>query len=84
MTIARISIAIIGFTGAVFFSWWVPVICIVLLAIRWRAWEAILLGLLMDMLWLSPASPWHGFPFFTIGAILIVWLLEPVRVEFLA
>lgn len=79
MTILRVCIAVVGFASAIFLPWWVAVICIVLLAIRWRAWEAILLGLFMDLLWL-PAS---GFPLFTIGAIVVVWALEPLRLEFL-
>lgn len=80
MTILRIVVAIIGFLGAIFLPWWVPAICIVLLSIRWRAWEAVLLGLLMDLLWL----PAGGFPLFTIGAIAVVWAFEPLRSEFLA
>ena len=83
MTILRVGIAVVGFIGALFWPWWIPAICIVLLALRWRAWEAIMLGLFMDLLWLSPGSGFHGFPLFTIGAIAVVWLLEPLRSEFL-
>lgn len=84
MTFLRAIIAVAGFIGAVFLPWWIPAICIALLALRWRAWEAIVLGLFMDLLWLSPNSIFHGFPVFTLGAILLVWALEPLRVEFLA
>ena len=83
MTAIRITIAAIGFIGAIFWPWWIPAICIVLLAIRWRAWEAIVLGLFMDLLWLSPGSGIHGLPLFTIGAIAVVWAFEPLRTEFL-
>jgi len=84
MTFLRIIIAVTGFLGAIFWPWWIPAICIVLLALRFRAWEAIVLGLFMDLLWLSSGSFFHGFPVFTIGAILVVWALEPLRVEFLS
>ena len=80
MTILRISVAVIGFLGAIFAPWWIPAICIVLLSVRFRAWEAILLGVLMDLLWL----PAGGLPLFTIGAIVCVWIFEPLRTEFLA
>lgn len=83
MRTLRIVIAVIGFLGAIFMPWYVPAICIVLLAIRWRAWEAIVLGAFTDLLWLSPDTGWHGLPLFTIGAIVIVWLCEPLRGEFL-
>ena len=81
MNAIRIVVAAIGFLSAIFLPWWIPAICIVILALRWRAWEAILLGVFMDLLWLSPAS---GLPLFTILAIVIVWIFEPLRKEFLA
>ncbi len=83
MTILRIVIAIIGFIAAIFWSWYIPAICIVLLSLRFRAWEAIALGVFMDLLWLPPGGAWHGLPLFTIFAIVIVWALEPIRSEFL-
>ncbi len=75
----RIVIALFGFTSAIFLPWWVPAIVILTLACIWRSWEAILLGLFVDLLWL----PTHEFPFFAIGAIVAVWILEPIRKEFL-
>lgn len=80
MTALRIVVAAIGFLGAIFAPWWVPATCIVLLSIRFRAWEAVLLGLLMDLLWL----PAGGLPLFTAFAIVVVWIFEPLRSEFLA
>lgn len=79
MTILRITIAVMGFLAAVVLNAWVPGIAIVALASLWRAWEALLLGLFVDLLWL----PSGNIPFFTIGAILIVWVMEPIRKEFL-
>jgi hypothetical protein len=84
MNALRVTIACIGFIGAIFWPAWVPALCIVLLSVRFRAWEAILLGLFVDLLWLSPQSSFHGFPFFTLGAILVVWAFEPLRSEFLS
>ncbi len=84
MTIARIAVALIGFLGAIFWTWWVPVICMVLLSLRFRAWEVVILGTFMDLLWLSPGGGFHGFPVFTVLSIAIVWVFEPLRVEFLA
>ena len=83
MTIFRIGIAIAGFIGAIFWSWYIPAICILLLSLRFRAWEAIVLGVFMDLLWLPPGSMFYGLPLFTIFAIAVVWIFEPLRVEFL-
>ncbi len=78
-TSLRAAIAAAGFVGAIFLPMWAPIVAILALAFLWRAWEALLLGLLVDFLWL----PLHSFPWFTLGAIIIVWLLEPIRKEFL-
>jgi len=83
MSALRIAIAALGFLGAIFFPPWIPVICIILLSLRFRAWEAIFIGLLVDLLWRAPEAGWQIVPFFTIGAIIIVWALEPLRREFL-
>ena len=63
MTILRIIVAVIGFFSAIFLPWWIPAICIVLLSLRFRAWEAIVLGVFMDLLWLSPGSGFLAFRF---------------------
>ncbi len=84
MTLLRIAIAVVGFIGAIFWVWYIPAICIVLLALRFRAWEAIALGVFMDLLWLAPGTGFHELPLFTIFAIIVVWALEPIRAEFLA
>ena len=76
----RIAIALIGFVGAVFLPIWVPTLAIITLALCWRAWEAMLLGLLVDFLWL----PAGAMPWITLGAIAVVWLFEPIRSEFLS
>lgn len=79
---ARVVLAIVGFWGALFAPPWVPVLCIVLLSLRFSAPEAIVLGFMMDMLWL-PSLGLSSLPLFTIASIIIVWGLEPLRHEFL-
>jgi len=75
----RIGIGAVGVVGAIFLPVWVPVVAIGALALLWRAWEAMVIGLLIDLVW----SPFHAAPLFTIGAIVAVWALEPIRKEFL-
>jgi hypothetical protein len=53
-----------------------------LLAIRYRAWETLLIGFLMDFVWLPSGSALHSFPYFMIGSIVLVWIFEPLRVRF--
>jgi len=61
---------------------WVPLVLIILLSLRFRAWEVPLIGLLMDLLWLPQLSLQHP-PLYTILSLVIVWALEPLRREFL-
>ncbi len=77
----RIFVASVGILGAFFAPWWVPLACMVLLALRYPAWEVLFIGLVMDLLWL----PGEGFevPFFLIGGIVLVWICAPLRNQFL-
>ena len=82
----RIIVAAIGFIGVVFLPPWVPLLCIVLLAVRFRAGDAILIGAFMDLTWLPSGmifSSIHTLPLFTVAALLIVWGFEPLRAQFL-
>ncbi len=78
----RIFIAILGLVGALCLPPYVPLICIALLSLRYAAWEAVIIGLCMDFLWL----PHDGIsiPFFTIASLVIVWGLQPLRNELMA
>lgn len=80
-TSIRVAIAVIGFLGAFFAPWWVPLVCILMLALRYPAWEALFIGLIMDLLWL----PGEGFeiPVFLIASIVLVWICAPLRNQFL-
>jgi len=83
MRLIRITVAVLGFLGALVAPTWVPLVCIVILSLRFRAWEGILLGVLIDLLWLPFGAPFTFFPFYTVASILIVWGLEPLRLELL-
>ena len=74
----RVIVAVLGFIAAIFLPWWVAAFAVVFLSIFWRAGEALFIGLLLDFAWATPGSP----PLFTLGAIALVWILEPVRKEF--
>lgn len=83
MNSLRIFISALGFVSAFLAPPWVTFICIVLLALRWRAAEAIVIGLIVDLMWLPAGSFFETVPLFTLSSILLVWVLEPLRLEFL-
>ncbi len=77
----RIVVGLVGFVGAFFAPWWVPLVCIILLALRYPSWEALFIGLVMDLLWL-PSGGFH-IPVFLTAAIVLVWICAPLRNQFL-
>lgn len=85
----RTSLITIGTLGAIFAPPLVPLICMGLLAFRYPSSEVLLIGLLVDFLWLpsGPIVPWAdaftGLPLFLIAAFILAWGLEPLRREFL-
>jgi hypothetical protein len=79
--IVRILAVIIAVYGVLFGPVWLPIIVIVLLSVRFRAWEALLVGMSMDLIWMPSASLLPLMPFFTIVALVIVWGFEPLRRE---
>jgi hypothetical protein len=79
----RASLALVGFFGIMSLPSWVVLVCIVLLSIRYRAWEVILMGACMDLVWLPAGTLVHTPPLFTIASIVIVWGFEPLRAQFL-
>lgn len=78
----RVALSVIGVLGAFFAPPWVPLISIVALALRFPAWEGLLIGFLVDLLWL-PEGFLEAVPLFTIAALILVWGLEPLRRELL-
>ncbi len=84
MILFRSLVTVIGLIGAVFLSPWVTAVCIVVLSIRYRAIEAVVLGAMLDLLWLPHDTLWTMFPLCTIVTLVIVWGFEPLRMEFLS
>jgi hypothetical protein len=83
MTGLRIMLALAGVAAAMTLPPWVALIAVVALAAKWRAWEAPLIGLLIDSLWLPAGAPWSVVPTYTLVSLAIVWALEPLRARFL-
>ncbi len=81
--VLRIAIALLGLISVYVFPTWVPIVCIIVLALRYRAWEAILIGALIDLTWLPAVSLSHALPLYTILSIIVVWGFEPLRQQFL-
>ncbi len=79
----RVAVAVFGILSVFILPWWIPMVCVTILALRYRAWEAILIGVLIDLAWLPSAPSIHTLPIFTIASIIIVWGLEPLRAQFL-
>ncbi len=76
---------LVGLTGVLLGPWYLAPIVIVLLSVRYRSWEALALGFLMDLLWHPVGNGLlHSLPLFTLGALIIVWALEPLRTQLLA
>jgi hypothetical protein len=75
----RIFLFCLGIGAALFGPPWLPFVPMVLLSMRFRAWEVFLLGLFTNFLW---AQGFH-VPLYLISSILIVWAFEPLRRELL-
>jgi hypothetical protein len=78
----RTTLFLIGLASVFVGAWWITLGVGVILALRFRAWEVVLLGILVDVLYLPFASV-YGIPVATLGMLVMVWALEPVRSEFL-
>ncbi len=79
----RVAVGVVGFVSAIMGAPWLTALCIVLLAIRYPAWEAVVLGFMIDLVWLPAELSVYTLPYFTIASIVIVWMLEPLRMQFL-
>jgi hypothetical protein len=79
----RALLFVFALIGALVAPMWVPLLFSAALAVRFRAWEIIGIGLLVDMLYLAPGTI-YGIPFpATIFAVLLLAALEPVRRQLL-
>lgn len=81
ITRLRFLIAAAGFFSVLFAPPWVTLIFMALLAFRFPAVEVLVIGLIMDFLWLPVGA--GEIPLFTIAALIFVWGLEPLRKELL-
>lgn len=77
----RVLVALAGFLGVLFAPWWVTPVCMVLLSLRYAAWEVPLMGFCMDCLWLPGGH--FSVPVFTILGIVVVWFASPLRRQLL-
>jgi hypothetical protein len=78
----RTILVVIALVGGIFVHPAVALVCMAALALAYTAYEVLFLGIFMDFLW-QPVSFMHPLPLFTIVAILLLWLLEPVRSQLL-
>lgn len=83
MSLIRFVLVSAGFISVFFFSPVFVFAVIILLSLRYRAWEAPFMGLLIDFMWLPGGSMMMHVPFATLLALFIVWALEPLRSELL-
>ncbi len=58
---------------------WVPIALAVVLVVFFGAWEIILVGMVMDFVWLPSA---HAVPLLTLGALALAWIVEILRGHF--
>lgn len=79
----RIGLTLIALLSGIFWSPWIALACMIMLAFAYTAYEVLFIGLVLDFLW-HPIAVLHPLPLFTIVAILSVWLLEPIRSQLLS
>lgn len=80
----RIALVLAAILSAFFGPPALTLLCMVILAVRYAAWETLLIGFLVDCLWFPQSAGLFGFiPLFTLAGILLTWGLEPLRREFL-
>jgi hypothetical protein len=79
----RLILSSFGFFSVVFLSPIFVLVTAVLLSLRYRAWEILFMGLLIDLAWLPSGSFLYATPVATVVAAAIVWLLEPLREQLL-
>lgn len=75
----HLAVAILAFLSALFAPVWLTFILALILVILWEAWEVILLGLLIDLLYLPPEGFFYIPMPATLLAIAVVWATIPLR-----
>lgn len=79
--VGRIILDLAAVAGVLFALPWLSVAAGLALFALWGAWEIVLVGFLMDLVWLPSVSA-HALPLFTLGAVALVWLVLPLRARF--
>lgn len=81
----RIALALACFLGVIFLPWWVPMLLALILSLRYRAWEIILIGMFADLYWMSGfiAPSLDSLPLATLYSIIILFIFEPLRRQLL-
>ncbi len=83
MPTLRAFIGGISFASVLFAPPWVPIIGAGILAARFRAWEIVLLGAFIDILYVPPGGIW-GIPIpATLTAFILLVGFEPFRKKLL-
>ncbi|OGG73021.1 hypothetical protein A3A38_00945 [Candidatus Kaiserbacteria bacterium RIFCSPLOWO2_01_FULL_53_17] len=82
---ARVLLALAALVSVFVGPWWATLILAIALTLRYRAWEVIGIGLLMDILFMPfPVSLSFGaLPWGTIIAAVLLFGLEPLRRQLL-
>ena len=83
----RLVLGIVLFSCVFFAPPWATALCAAVFAARFRAWEVICAGILMDLLWLPhsilPTLSIENIPAATLISIVLVFGLEPLRRQLL-
>lgn len=82
----RLVLGIALFVSVLFAPPWVAAIFAFVLAARWRAWEVVAAGAVMDFLWMPVSVSFLSFstiPLSTVIAMVVVFGLEPLRRQLL-
>ena len=79
----RLAFALAAIYGALMGPIWLPILAISISSLRFRAWEALFIGLAIDLLWMPGEGVLSHIPLFTLFALAAVWGLEPLRKQLL-
>ncbi len=81
----RIFLGAASFASVIFAPWWLVFFCILLLCLRFQAWEVILVGIFMDLYWMPSSifTSLYALPLATLVAVLLIFGLEPLRRQLL-
>lgn len=82
--IFRAFIGGISFASVLFAPPWIPLVCAGILTLRFRAWEILLMGVLIDLLY-APPGGLYGIPIpATLTAFILLVVFEPFRQKLLS